>query len=257
MVDASRIFLLILTIMALNADGAIASRASGAAWTYQYSDLDAISQEKLVVDARTYQLDHAYNANGDVLTRANSHSGVTFAFDPDTFGRPRKAAVGATTYISGASYHPNGLIAGAAYLNGHALSQTVNARQLADVLETTKTGANALWLTYAYDARRKVTGVTDAVNAAENRSFTYDPNGRLLTASGWWGSGSYVYGNGIVMSFPHLGGLHHEYARISFSAGTRQRVASRSIIRSKAGSAAGAGSRSQTTGRRRRASPHA
>ena len=84
--------------------------------------------------------------------------------------------------------------AGANYLNGQVLSQTLNARQLPDQLKTAKAGgATALWLTHAYDARRKVASVTDSVHAAENRAYAYDPNGRLLTASGPWGAGSYVY----------------------------------------------------------------
>ena len=83
--------------------------------------------------------------------------------------------------------------AGANYLNGQVLSQSLNPRQLPEILKTVKTGANAVWLTYGYDPRRKVDGVTDSVSAAETRSYDYDPNGRLLTATGWWGSGSYIY----------------------------------------------------------------
>ncbi|WP_375206748.1 hypothetical protein [Hyphococcus sp.] len=52
---------------------------------------------------------------------------------------------------------------------------------------------NVVRLNYDYDARRKVTSVTDDVNAGEDRAFTYDYNGRLLTASGPWGSGSFTY----------------------------------------------------------------
>ena len=44
-----------------------------------------------------------------------------------------------------------------------------------------------------YEARGKVNAITDLINAGENRSFTYDPNGRLFTATGPWGSGSYGY----------------------------------------------------------------
>jgi RHS repeat-associated protein len=170
-----------------------ATRTGGAVWTYVFNELDRMAQEKLVVDARTYQFDYGYNANGDVTLRSNSHSGVTVDFLPDAFGRPRKAGVGASNYISGVTYHPNGLISAANYLNGQVLSQTLNARQLPDVLKTTKTGANAVWMTYTYDVRRKVDTVTDTDNAAENRDYGYDPNGRLITAAGPWGSGTYVY----------------------------------------------------------------
>ncbi|MEL6365026.1 MAG: hypothetical protein AAFR11_09320 [Pseudomonadota bacterium] len=48
-------------------------------------------------------------------------------------------------------------------------------------------------LRYAYDVRGKVSGIEDFGHPGNDRSFTYDGKGRLLTASGAWGSGSYVY----------------------------------------------------------------
>jgi hypothetical protein len=58
-----------------------------------------------------------------------------------------------------------------------------------------------VWLTLGYEIRGKVNSILDSAGAGqvENRSFTYDGNGRLLTSTGPWGtggaqaSGSYVY----------------------------------------------------------------
>ena len=54
-------------------------------------------------------------------------------------------------------------------------------------------GATAVWRTHLYDPRGKVTSITETAVAGENRTFGYDLNGRLLSSTGPWGSGSYVY----------------------------------------------------------------
>lgn len=176
--------------------------ASDPKWAYIYNVLDAIAQEKLTIDGRTYTVNHAYAADGSLQSRENLHSGLTLNFDPDALGRARSARVGTTFYVGSADYHPNGLIADADYLNGYSLYQTLNARQMPDVLRTTKPGLeNAVWLSYAYESRRKISSVADldGVGANEGRSYSYDANGRLLTASGPWGpqgtqaAGSFKY----------------------------------------------------------------
>ena len=86
-------------------------------------------------------------------------------------------------------------MAGANFLNGQVLSETLTARQLPLELKVAKSGGpTAMDLTYGYtDPRRVVTGITDAVTSSNTRAYTYDVNSRLLTASGPWGSGSYSY----------------------------------------------------------------
>jgi RHS repeat-associated protein len=143
-----------------------------------------------------------YGVDGALRGRDNMHSGALWRFDPDALGRPQSARIDAVNYVGSVDYHPNGLIADAAYLNGYALDQTLNARQLPDVLKTTKSGSpNAVWLSYLYDPRRKIERADDldGQGANETRVYGYDLNGRLLTASGPWGqnganaTGSFKY----------------------------------------------------------------
>lgn len=172
------------------------TRAGGGVWDYTYTTLNGLASEQLVIDGRTYMIGHAYNANGDFTMRSNSHSGVLFDFSANAFGQPRAITNAGVNYVSGAAYHPNGALASAAYGNGHQLTQSLDGRQKPYDLKTVKTGgATAVWLTHLYDPRGKLSQVTDSDGAGsdESRSFTYDPNGRLLTANGPWGSGSYVY----------------------------------------------------------------
>ena len=73
-------------------------------------------------------------------------------------------------------------------------SLTLDGRQLIGETKIAKSGGDtAIWRTYTYEPRRKLETLTDLVSATENRSFDYDDNGRLESASGPWGSGSFSY----------------------------------------------------------------
>ena len=79
-------------------------------------------------------------------------------------------------------------------LNGQIFDQTLNNRQRPQELKTWKPGgATALHHVYGYDLRGKVSSITDYGHAGNNRTFGYDANGRLQTATGAWGSGSFEY----------------------------------------------------------------
>ena len=181
MLRAAVVVLVLIVLFAATAGAASAS----------YNPLNAIAQEKLLIDGRSYQFDYGFDANGSLSTR--SGPGGFVAFSPDALGRARGVTVGASSYINSLSYHPNSLWATAAALNGQQMNQTLNARQKPWVVTAAKTGVTALNLTYTYDARGKVDFVTDGVNSAENRDPYYDLNGRLVAMYGPWGSANYLY----------------------------------------------------------------
>jgi RHS repeat-associated protein len=164
----------------------------GVNWFYEYNALDLLSRETLQIDGRSYQFDHGYNANGQLASR--SRGGGTASFAPDALGRPTAVVVGGTSYIYGALYHPNGLVASGNFGNGHVFSQSLDARQRPWVLSTSRSGGpTALSRTHGYNARGQLVSIADASDPAGGRSYDYDLKGRLVTANGSWGTGNIVY----------------------------------------------------------------
>ncbi len=109
-------------------------------------------------------------------------------------GRVTKLQSATQIYADNINYHPSGAMASMTYGNGQVFTQTLNARLQPFNTRTAKPGgAVALDYTYGYDARGKVTSVTDLTNTANNRNYAYDQLGRLTSASGPWGAGSFTY----------------------------------------------------------------
>ncbi len=164
----------------------------GVNWTYTYNDIDLLTQEKLQLDSRTYTTSHSYDSTGSYSSRTLP-DGQQASFLPTGFGQPRIVKVGGTTYVSPIAYHPTGAPASATYGNGRTYSQTLTARQQPYDLKVQGAGSTLVNLRHAYDALGKVTSITDYVTTSQNRTFTYDGRGRLITANGVWGTGTFKY----------------------------------------------------------------
>ena len=159
----------------------------GANWIYTYNALNLIETEQLTIDARTYLIDPAYDTDGALISKRYP-SGRSYDFVNDGYGRPTDIYYGASAYLSGTTYHPNGKIASLNRGSGGTYQQSLNARQLVSYI-----GGN--WgtsLNYSFDAAGRITGI-DSPNNNYDRILTYDGAGRLKTASGPWGSGTYSY----------------------------------------------------------------
>ena len=60
-------------------------------------------------------------------------------------------------------------------------------------MRVARTGATAIDLSYTHDVLGRVDTITDAAVAGQNRGFGYDGLGRLTSATGPWGTGSFTY----------------------------------------------------------------
>jgi RHS repeat-associated protein len=163
------------------------------AWTYDYNAIGQPLYEQLVVDARTYRFDYVYDGNDHLGTRTRQ-GGASVSYAPDAFGRPTKIAAGGVDYIHSVSYLANGLVASGAFDNEQVFTQTIDDYQRPHVLTVgMDNGPRAVKRTHTYDLRSQLEAVVDDEVAADSRTFDYDPKGRLMTATGPWGAGSFEY----------------------------------------------------------------
>tara|TARA_Y100000052_G_scaffold23217_1_gene24654 strand:- start:847 stop:4959 length:4113 start_codon:yes stop_codon:yes gene_type:complete len=167
----------------------LTTNRNGVNWTYLYNDIDLLTSEQLSIDGQTYTTLHGYDTSGH-QNFIHPARGKPIHLDPNGFGQPRTVRTGGWRFANAINYHPNGLISSATYKSGLTFTQSLTSRQQPFDLEVS---GGVLDLRYAYDARRKITSITDYAVSGQNRSFTYDSKGRLSTASGSWGSGQFKY----------------------------------------------------------------
>ena len=160
----------------------------GANWTYTYNTADLIYTERLSIDSLNYTIYNTYDAD-EQLTQKIYPSGSTYTFTNDGMGQINKIEGNGTTYLSSVSWHPNGKVHQLTQGNGNLFDQQLNDRQLTSYLGSSY-GDD---FTYTYDGNGRVLTIDAAANNAYDRTLTYDGVGRLKTASGPWGTGSFIY----------------------------------------------------------------
>lgn len=157
-------------------------------WTYSYNELDALQEEYLSIDNRSFSTRYNYNANGAIESKRYP-SGQTYAYEYDGFDRTVKIGHGDNTYINNVQYHANQLIKGFDRGNGGRFSQQLNQRQLPSSVSNLYGDS---W-SYNYDVIGRIKAINAANDDAYDRAFEYDNVGRLKSASGPWGDGLYQY----------------------------------------------------------------
>ena len=161
-------------------------------WAYSYDELNHPTSEQLDIDSRNYDLTYTYDTAENLIRRILP-SGRTVDYTHDGFGRQTAVRSGSTAYASSISYHANGSVAGLSFGNGHKFTKTLNVRLLPQRLLAQKGTVKAIDLNYTYDVRGKILSLNDGKSSSNNRTLGYDALGRLVSASGPWGTGSFKY----------------------------------------------------------------
>ncbi|MEP1230087.1 MAG: RHS repeat-associated core domain-containing protein [Litorimonas sp.] len=156
-------------------------------WSYGYNSADILNAETLRLDGRNFRLRYNYNSSGH-MTRRRLPSGRNIDYTPDGLGRVTDVESDGDTLASGTRFHASGTVISMDYGNGHEFTQTLNARLLPQRGRSVKSGVNpAFDQELIYDARGKITEITDRAQSVNNRTYGYDGLGQLIAATGPWG----------------------------------------------------------------------
>lgn len=164
--------------------------SSVATRTYGYDANDNLTTESLTVDGVSGTLGYGYNDRDQLSSLTYPYTGRVVAFAPNSLGRPTQAS----GFVNSVSYWNSGQISQLAYVNGATTTYGQHASRLWPSSFTTATSSQTyLSSSYGYDDAGNLKSISDTVDSSYNRTLDYDPNNRLKTASGPWGSGSITY----------------------------------------------------------------
>lgn len=166
----------------------IQNSRGGVVWTYVYNSLDLTTEEKVVLDSRTYRTQYVYDNNANLSTQTTPGNN-TIVYAPNGLGQATKASVGSYNYASNATYHPNGAIKQMSFGNTRGYTSTLNARQLTSQIHYW----SGFTHNFSHDANGRISAIDDVLDSSRDRSYSYDLLGRLKTANGEWGGATFTY----------------------------------------------------------------
>jgi RHS repeat-associated protein len=153
-------------------------------WTLGYNNRRLLTGESLAINGATYNFSWGVNAYGKVSSLTYP-DGLLVNYVPNALGEPTQMS----GFASGITYHASGPAGAYTLANGIAVSRTLNTRQLP--LKLTHTGIAVEQ--YGYDGNANLTAIDDQLPATNDRTLGYDNLERMTSASGPWGTGTFVY----------------------------------------------------------------
>jgi RHS repeat-associated protein len=175
---------------AYDPDGRVQTLATPmTSWSYSYDKRGLIETQALTANGGTFTIADQFDPQAHVSQRTYP-DGLVTSFSPNAWGEASQLG----SFASSIGYSANGLVAGFTYGNGLAFSQSLDGRQRpASIQASGGSAGTVVSLQYGYDSDNNVTGITDGVTGAQNRTLGYDGLDRLVSASGVWGSATYGY----------------------------------------------------------------
>jgi RHS repeat-associated protein len=181
-------------VQQLDNQGNLQSLTAGTtAWAYTYNSAHLLDSETLSIDGKSFVLDPVYDSLGNLSSLV--YGGATLQYTPDALGQPTKAAAGTTQYASNVLFYPNGQLKSFSYGNGQQFTQTLDSQFRPEQRLVKQGNTNKVAQRYAYDPNNNIESIVNLVDNSKTISLTYDGLDRLNTASGYWGSGNFVYDN--------------------------------------------------------------
>lgn len=170
---------------------------------YAYDLNGNLLSEATTHDGRVFRTSYTYSF-GDALATLTYPDGLVVNYAPDVFGRPTRAG----TFATSVSYYPSGQVRDVVYGNGKTMTMTRNGRGQTQRVSV----PGVVDLAYSFDAAGNPTRIDDGIDPAASRTMGYDDLGRLITADGPWGLGTFSYNGLGSMTAMTLGGETTTYA---------------------------------------------
>lgn len=170
---------------------------------YAYDLNGNLLSEATTHDGRIFRTSYTYSF-GDALATLTYPDGLVVNYAPDVFGRPTRAG----TFATSVSYHPSGQVRDIVYGNGKVMTMTQNGRGQIQRLSV----PGVVDLSYTFDGAGNPTRIDDGIDPTATRTMSYDDLGRLITADGPWGLGTFAYNGLGSMTSMTLGGETTTYA---------------------------------------------
>jgi YD repeat-containing protein len=158
-------------------------------WTYEYDAADRLIAESILLPDKTAEFSYQYDQLGNLQMQVYP-TGRVVDYDPDGFGRPRRAG----DVVQNAEYWPNNAVRSIVYGNGVSALFRQNARQMPRERKFSSTDQTLLQgFLYTYDGRGNMLRITDHFSNGYSSSMKYDGLSRLVAATDIFGSGEVSY----------------------------------------------------------------
>ncbi|MGR6872723.1 hypothetical protein ACU6U9_10535 [Pseudomonas sp. HK3] len=162
----------------------ISLNSSSNIWNYSYDEKDNLKNETLVNGNNSYDFSYVFN-DLDNLESITYPNGLKINYAPDDFGQATKVG----DFVNSITYFDSGDIASLVYANGHTTRYSQNERFLPASMKID----GLLDYAYEYDPNGNITNIIDGLDGDHSASMEYDELNRLISATGEWGNGNYIY----------------------------------------------------------------
>ena len=165
--------------------------AGSVSWSYDYNSQNLLEKETLIVDGKNYLIDQDYDALGSL--KSLTVAGSTIDYAPNALGQPGKVTENNQNYATAVLFHPNQQLKSFTYGNGLLFSQSLDGDHRPYERVAKLGGSSKVAQRYTYDLNNNVESIHNLIDSSKTVRLSYDDLDRLETASGYWGSGNFVY----------------------------------------------------------------
>ena len=175
--------------------------------SFSYDGNGNLQSETLNANGMTWTARYGYNENDHLTSITYPFSGEIVRYGVDALGRPTSVS----GYITSVSYWPSGQVNRITYANGVSSEYSQNSRLWPSSFSTVRSSTPYSRSSLSYDGVGNLTGISDSIDNAYDRTFGYDNLDRLTSLRTPQGSGSISYDGAGNITSQTIPGLRLSY----------------------------------------------